>query len=67
MVKQPSLSHICLRIMLAILQCNGHCDFAYTKEYLFHSKLIQSSDFASAGVRPEIVNNSSDFFYACGL
>jgi len=43
-------------------QCNEHCDYAYTKQYLFHSKLIQSSDFPSAGVRPEIVNNFSNFF-----
>jgi hypothetical protein len=45
-----------------MLQCNEHCDYAYTKQYLFHPKLIQSSDFPSAGVRPEIVNNVSNFF-----
>ena len=39
----------------------------YTKQYLFHSRLIQSSDFPSAGVRPEIVNNYSDVFNACSV
>jgi len=57
-----NLFHSCLSVMLAMLHCKEQCDYAYTKLYLFHSKLIQSSDFPSAGVRPEIVNNFSDFF-----
>jgi len=57
-----NLFHICLSVMLAMLHCNEHCDYAYTKQCSFHSKIIQSSDFPSAGVRPETVNNLNDFF-----
>lgn len=48
-----------------MLQCNDHCGYAFTKKkkiVVFYSKLIWSSDFYAAGVRPEIFNNLSDFF-----